>query len=100
MTAIVHWRKSSRSTGQSECVEVGSWRKSSRSAGQAECVEVGTAAPANWRKSARSNSQAECVEVGTTQQIVAVRDTKDRNGPALSFESDAWMSFVLDLKTR
>lgn len=76
MTAIVSWRKSSRSTGQSECVEVG-----------------------NWRKSTRSGSQAECVEVGTAQQIVAVRDTKDIDGPTLQFPATSWVTFVRQLRS-
>jgi hypothetical protein len=59
-----------------------------------------------WRRSSRSGSNANCVEVaalvavadsggraaGTT--VVAVRDSKDVDGPVLAFAATAWRSFV------
>ncbi|WP_163509434.1 DUF397 domain-containing protein [Fodinicola acaciae] len=54
----------------------------------------------NWRKSTRSGSQAECVEVGTAGSVVGVRDSKNRNGAALSFSATAWSSFVGQLRGR
>ncbi|KWV33186.1 MULTISPECIES: DUF397 domain-containing protein [Micromonospora] len=49
-----------------------------------------------WRKSTRSdNGGATCVEVATNlSQVVGVRDSKDRRGPALTFAPAAWSSFV------
>ncbi|GAA2664541.1 MULTISPECIES: DUF397 domain-containing protein [Actinosynnema] len=45
----------------------------------------------NWRKSSRSNStQANCVEVARTPNGVAVRDSKNPNGPVLRFSAAAW----------
>ena len=39
-----------------------------------------------WKKSSRSAGQGECVEVATNLTgIVAVRDSKDKEGPALVF---------------
>ncbi len=60
----------------------GVWRKSSRSGGEGNCVEV--AALAGARNSA----------VGAGDGVVGVRDSKDRPGPALSFGSAAWTRFV------
>ncbi|MFI0937312.1 DUF397 domain-containing protein [Streptomyces sp. NPDC021020] len=51
---------------------------------------------AQWRKSSYSNVDGgECVEVadGLTG-IVPVRDSKDPEGPALAFGTDAWVAFV------
>jgi hypothetical protein len=47
-----------------------------------------------WRKSTRSNGSAQCVEVGQAPARVAVRDTQDRQGPAIAFPSSAWEAFT------
>ncbi|WP_330440014.1 DUF397 domain-containing protein [Micromonospora sp. NBC_00821] len=51
---------------------------------------------ASWRKSTRSaGNGGECVEVADNLPgIVAVRDSKDPHGPALTFSTTAWGSFV------
>ena len=46
-----------------------------------------------WKKSTRSN-EGNCVEVATPPEAVMVRDTKDRQGPTLSFTADRWTGFV------
>ncbi|HEY3735065.1 MAG TPA: DUF397 domain-containing protein [Streptosporangiaceae bacterium] len=71
------------------------WRrhKSSRSGnGGGQCVEVGTA----WRKSSHSgNGGAECVEVASNlRHVVAVRDSKDPDGPVLMISTDEWTRFI------
>ena len=62
------------------------WRRSSRSTSSGgNCVELG-ALPSNaaWRKSSRSGSNAaECVELAGAAEMVAVRDSKDPDGPVL-----------------
>lgn len=48
-----------------------------------------------WWKSTRSNNGGACVEVATNLPgIVAVRDSKDPDGPALIFTARAWAAFV------
>ncbi|AVT37061.1 DUF397 domain-containing protein [Plantactinospora sp. BB1] len=57
---------------------------------------------ARWRRSSRSNSSGgNCVEVADNLAgVVAVRDSKDPGGPALTFGPDAWRAFVGDLSRR
>lgn len=51
---------------------------------------------ADWRKSTFSSSNGgQCVEVAQNLPgVVAVRDSKDPNGPALIFTADEWRSFL------
>ncbi|GAB3811837.1 DUF397 domain-containing protein [Micromonospora zhanjiangensis] len=49
---------------------------------------------ANWRKSSRS-AEGNCVEVADNLLgLVAVRDSKDPDGPALTFVPARWTDFV------
>jgi hypothetical protein len=48
-----------------------------------------------WRKSTYSSTNGgECVEVGTTARTVAVRDSKDPEGPKLAFTPGTWQAFA------
>jgi hypothetical protein len=53
-----------------------------------------------WRKSRRSdNGGASCVEVAKNiPGVVGVRDSKDRSGPVLAFEPEAWAAFLDGVK--
>ncbi|MFF3559003.1 DUF397 domain-containing protein [Streptomyces sp. NPDC002574] len=48
-----------------------------------------------WFKSSYSDDQGgNCVEVAPTPHAVHVRDSKDPQGPALTFTPAAWAAFV------
>ncbi|MDX3074911.1 DUF397 domain-containing protein [Streptomyces sp. MI02-7b] len=48
-----------------------------------------------WFKSSYSGDDGgQCVEVASGATAVHVRDSKDRNGPMLTFPPDAWAAFV------
>lgn len=51
----------------------------------------------NWRTSSYSGEEGNCVEVGWGADEVGVRDTKDRDGGTLRFETEAWDRFVRSL---
>ncbi|MDG4809552.1 DUF397 domain-containing protein [Micromonospora sp. WMMD1120] len=57
---------------------------------------------AQWRKSTRSSGNGgDCVEVADNLVgIVAVRDSKDPSGPALTFPPTAWATFVAQVAGR
>ena len=53
-----------------------------------------------WRKSTYSNANGgDCIEVADGfPGAVPVRDSKDPQGPALTFTPHAWSAFVADIK--
>lgn len=67
------------------------WRKASRSGGNGgNCVEVGI-----WRTATYSGANGgDCVEVSCADARVAIRDSKNPDGPKLSFTPAAWRSFM------
>lgn len=71
------------------------WRKSSYSTGNPACVEV--ARTLRWRKSSRSGGKTGCVEVARAYEVVAIRDSKDPNGPVLSTSRDVFAKFISSL---
>jgi hypothetical protein len=74
----VTWRKASYSNSDGgACVEVGAWRKASYSGSNGGgCVEVARGVP----------------------DAVAVRDSKDPEGPKLAFTPGAWEAFTRRVK--
>lgn len=55
---------------------------------------------AKWRTSTRTNGGGACVEVADNlPDGVAVRDTKDRGGPVITFSPSVWKAFVGAVKS-
>lgn len=53
---------------------------------------------AAWYKSTRSSGNGNCVEVAAVDDVVGVRDSKDRSGPVLVFTASEWRAFVAGAK--
>ncbi|WP_231336343.1 DUF397 domain-containing protein [Actinomadura graeca] len=48
-----------------------------------------------WRKASRSGHEGgQCVEVAEVGPVVAVRDSKDPDGPKLAFGAADWRAFT------
>lgn len=55
--------------------------------------------PLTWIKSSRSGAQAQCVETAALPTGgVAMRNSRDRSGPALVFTHDEMVAFVDGVK--
>jgi hypothetical protein len=53
-----------------------------------------------WRKASYSSSNGgNCIEVATADHTVAVRDSKDPDGPRLAFRACTWQAFAAKLKS-
>ncbi len=50
-----------------------------------------------WRTSSYSSNGDACVEVAPAPEGVLVRDSKDRDGPALAVPTAAWQAFLTTL---
>jgi hypothetical protein len=47
-----------------------------------------------WRKARRSANNGACVELAGTNGLIAIRDSKDPEGPVLSYSADAFRTFL------
>ncbi|MEU9860504.1 DUF397 domain-containing protein [Streptomyces sp. NPDC047971] len=72
------------------------WRRSSYSGDTGgNCIECAPLGPASWLKSTRSGSNGgECVDVADLTAHVAVRDSKDPEGPHFLAAPAAFAAFV------
>ncbi|RAY16435.1 DUF397 domain-containing protein [Actinomadura craniellae] len=73
------------------------WRKSSRSNSQGgTCVEIGLV----WHRSSYSETQvSECIEAARAERVVAVRDSKNPDGPVLAFSPAEWRGLLTAIRT-
>ncbi|MGI5449530.1 DUF397 domain-containing protein [Streptomyces sp. CA-243310] len=71
------------------------WRKSSYSADTGgECVECAPLG-GDWRKSSHSgDTGGDCVEIAARPHLIAVRDSKNPDGPVLTVAPEAFAEFV------
>ena len=53
--------------------------------------------PAVWRKSSLSGTNG-CIEVAFFGDGVAIRDSKDRSGPMLTFSPTEWEAFLAGVR--
>jgi hypothetical protein len=71
------------------------WRTSTYSGNGGQCIEVA----AVWRTSTYSGNGGACVEVARSgPELVAVRDSKDPDGPKLAFTPATWQAFTSFVK--
>jgi len=68
------------------------WVKSSYSFSNSNCVE------ARWAKSSYSTG-GDCAEVRDNEGRVLLRDSKDPDGPVLSFAAARWAEFIAAVKS-
>lgn len=53
---------------------------------------------AAWRKARGSAQGQDCVELAPVDGVVAVRDSKDPDGPVLAFSPEVWRRFTRGLR--
>ena len=52
-----------------------------------------------WRKSTYSGGNGgDCVETASGDGVVMVRDTTDRDGGTLAFQTEVWRAFAAGIK--
>lgn len=75
------------------------WRKSSYSGDTGgNCVECAPLGAATWRKSSySSDTGGQCVEIAPQPCRIAVRDSKNPDGPAFTVAPAAFAEFVRSL---
>jgi Domain of unknown function (DUF397) len=78
------------------------WRKSGRSLGNGNCVEVGEMpCIGDWRKSSRSIGNGACVEIGDGRATIGIRDTQQAGSSSrviLNVPSVAWTAVIGRIK--
>jgi hypothetical protein len=52
-----------------------------------------------WRKSTRSGGEGHCVEVANVHTAVAVRDSKDPDGPKVILTRTGWRALADSVKS-
>jgi Domain of unknown function (DUF397) len=61
---------------------------------------LGNLPSVQWRKSSYSDSShGDCVEIAGFSQVIAVRDSKDVDGPVLAFGRSAFRALAREIRT-
>jgi hypothetical protein len=55
---------------------------------------------AQWRKSSYSGNSGNCVEIAALGTVVAVRDSKEPDGPVLVIARAQWRQFIWSTKNK
>jgi hypothetical protein len=76
------------------------WVKSSRSQNGGECVETARLTDVAWFKASHGQQDGNCIETARLTPGMAVRDSKNPDGPAHVFGSRAWVSFLTSVRGR
>lgn len=103
LLTVLSWKTYCRSRGVTSA-DVGraSWRKSSFSHLNGSCVEgLGLRfVVSSWVKGSFCLANGNCVELaGMPRGVVAVRDSKDTDGPVLRFTRDEWQAFLCRMRS-
>ena len=60
-------------------------------------MEDNELARATWHKASRSQANGNCVEVAALSNgRIAIRDSKNANGPAIVLSAERWQMFLAD----
>ncbi|PSL55580.1 uncharacterized protein DUF397 [Saccharothrix carnea] len=51
-------------------------------------------ADARWKKATGSYENGSCVEVAVGEAVIGVRDSKNAEGPVLTFPAGRWAAFL------
>ncbi|WP_211245728.1 DUF397 domain-containing protein [Actinomadura oligospora] len=80
-------------------VIISGWKRSSYSGDSLNCIEVARSA---WRRSSHSAEGANCVEVAvpSASQALAVRDSKNPDGPVLPVDVSSFRDIVVQVRAR
>jgi len=54
--------------------------------------------PPAWRKSTRCGESGSCVEVALAEDGIAMRESRNPNGPVLRFSRPEWGTFVAGIR--
>ncbi|TQK44183.1 uncharacterized protein DUF397 [Streptomyces sp. SLBN-118] len=86
--------------GTSQDLTGARWRRSSYSGNTGgDCVECAPLGAAAWHKSTYSgNTGGECIEVAAQPCRIAVRDSKNPDGPAFTVTPAAFAAFVASIR--
>lgn len=66
------------------------WTRSSYCSAEGTCVE--------WRRSSECSGADQCVEIAHTHDGIQLRDSKDPDGPVLTFTDAEWRAFTAGAK--